>query len=110
MQSTTSRFTKIGDWIFEVKMVRALRVSEFGEPYDAVATLTANGESMYIDTQLTRADNELSREDCMAFYQYCKQLNMTQIQYDKMRNGERQPRIVDIAENQRPTATVQLVK
>ena len=50
MQSGISRFTQIGDWIFEVKMVRALRVENYGEPYDAVATLTANGESMYIDT------------------------------------------------------------
>ena len=109
MQSGISRFTQIGDWIFEVKMVRALRVENYGEPYDAVATLTANGESMYIDTQLTRQHNELSREDCMAFYEFAKQLEMKQLQYDKLRNVERHSRNVEIVENQRPRAVVQLV-
>ena len=109
MQSGISRFTQIGDWIFEVKMVRALRVENYGEPYDAVATLTANGESMYIDTQLPRQHNELSREDCMAFYEFAKQLEMKQLQYDKLRNGERHSRNVEIVENQRPRAVVQLV-
>jgi len=46
MQSGISRFTQIGDWIFEVKMVRALRVENYGEPYDAVATLTSHHRSV----------------------------------------------------------------
>ena len=45
MQSGITRFTQVGDWIFEVKMVRALRVEKYGQPYDAVSTLTANGDN-----------------------------------------------------------------
>jgi len=52
-----SRYTQIGDWIFEVKMVRALRVSEYGQPYSAVATLTSNGDNVYIDSQMTRQND-----------------------------------------------------
>ncbi|WP_370164232.1 hypothetical protein [Marisediminitalea sp.] len=110
MQSGITRFTQVGDWIFEVKMVRALRVEKYGQPYDAVSTLTANGDNLYIDTQLTRQHNELSREDCMSFYEFARQLEMKQIQYDKLRNGERQSRIVEIVENQRPRAKVHLAR
>lgn len=110
MQAGISRFTQIGDWIFEVKMVRALRVSQYGEPYSAVASLTANGDNVYIDTQMTRNNEDLNRDDCLAFYEFCKQLEMKQIQYDKVRHGTRFPRVVDIEENLRPRARIQLVK
>ncbi|MFS1701446.1 hypothetical protein [Alteromonas sp. AMM-1] len=110
MQSGITRFTRVGDWIFEVKMVRALRVEEYGQPYDAVATLTSNGDNLYIDTQLTRQHNELSRYDCMAFYEFARQLEMKQIHYDKLRNGQRQSRVVEIVENQRPRAQVTLAR
>jgi len=45
----------------------------------------------------------------MAFYEFAKQLEMKQLQYDKLRNGERHSRNVEIVENQRPRAVVQLV-
>ena len=102
MQSGISRFTRIGDWIFEVKMVRALRVEKYGDPYDAVATMTVNGESVYVDTHLTGPGHEFGREDWLAFYEFAKQLELKKIEYDKVRNGERQTRKIEIVENQQP--------
>jgi hypothetical protein len=110
MNSSMSRFTCIGDWIFEVKMVRALRVKKYGEPYTAVATLTANGEHMYVDTQMTREKDELSRKYSAAFYNFCQQLEMKSFNYDKMKNGMRHPRSVDIVENLDTKPIIRLVK
>ncbi|RDV24829.1 hypothetical protein DXV75_12165 [Alteromonas aestuariivivens] len=110
MRAGISRFTQIGEWIFEVKMVRALRVSEYGQPYSGVATISINGDNVYIDTQLTRNNEELSREDCMAFYEFCRQLEMKQIHYDRVKQGMRWPRVVDVEENQSPRPRIQLVK
>lgn len=110
MNPTVSRFTQIGDWIFEVKMVRALKVKQYGEPYSAVASMTANGDQMYIDTQMTRQGEEFSRKDFMTFYRFCQMLNMKTVSYDKIKQGERYPRTVDIVENQNPKPIVRLVK
>ncbi len=110
MTTSISRFTRMDDWIFEVKMVRALRVKNYGDPYTAIATLTANGDQMYIDSQLTREDDNFSRKDFMTFYRFCQDLEMKSFHYDKMKNGVRHPRIVDIVENLHPSPVVRLVK
>ncbi len=110
MQSGISRFTQIGDWIFEVKMVRALRVAEYGQPYSAVATLTSTGDNLYIDTQMTRNNEEFNRSDYMAFYEFCKQLEVKQVHYDKVRQGVRFPKVVDIEENLIPRRRFQVVR
>ncbi|MBT0586212.1 hypothetical protein [Alteromonas oceanisediminis] len=110
MNQTMTRFTQIGDWVFEVKMVRALRVRNYGEPYSAVANLTANGDQIYIDTQMTREGEEFNRKDFMTFYKFCQMLEMKTVSYDKIKNGERYPRTVDILENQRPKPSIRLVK
>ena len=85
----------MGDWIFEIKMIRALRVQNYGEPYTAIATLTANGDTMYIDSQMTRGI-DFNRHDYKTFKQFCQSLEMKQAHYEKMRNGERTPRIVHL--------------
>ena len=112
MKPSISRFTQMDDWIFEVKMVRALRVKKYGEPYTALATLTANGESMYIDSQLTRDNEDFSRKDFMTFVKFCEGLEMKNIIYDKVKDGVRHPRIIDINRNSnaKPVPVVQLVK
>jgi hypothetical protein len=110
MNSSISRFTYIDDWIFEVKMVRALRVKKYGDPYTAVATLTANGEHMYVDTQMTRDKDDFSRKDFMTFYNFCQSLEMKSFNYDKMKNGVRHPRSVEIVENLKAKPIIRLVK
>lgn len=110
MKSSISRFTQMDDWIFEVKMVRAIRVKKYGDPYSAVATLTANGDQMFIDSQLTRNESDFSRQDFMTFYRFCQSLEMKSVMYENVKNGSRHPRVVDIVENQYPTQLVRLVK
>lgn len=110
MNTPISRCTHLDDWIFEVKMVRALRVKKHGDPYSAVASLTANGQNMYIDTQMTRENEDFSRKDFMTFYRFCQSLDMKNVSYDKMRNGIRHPRTVEIVENTNPISVVRLVK
>lgn len=105
MLADITRCMQLGDWIFEVKMVRALKATEYGQPYQAVSTLSIMGDSLYIDSQLARDTQELSREDCRVFYEFARKLDMKRIQYDKIRNGERVSRMVSITENQ-PAPTI----
>ncbi len=96
MSKEISRLHRIGDWVFEVKMVRALKTDEFGEPYSAVSNLTLNGDNVYIDSQLSRFDEELTREDCNTLYEFCESMGAQQIHFDRMRNGKRVSKVVDI--------------
>lgn len=110
MKSSISRFTQMDDWIFEVKMIRALRVNNYGDPYTGVATLTANGEQLYIDSQLTREDDDFSRKDFMTFYRFAQALEMKSVQYDKIKNGMRMARVIDIVENSDLSPNIKLLK
>ena len=91
-------------------MVRALRVKEYGEPYSATANLTVNGDQVYIDTQMTREGNEFTRNDFNTFYEFCRQLDMKAVNFDKIKNGKRLTRQVDIIENQETKTEIRLVK
>lgn len=96
MKNLLSRRVQIGDWLFDVKMVRAMKVPAYGKPYSAIATMTVNGESIYVDSQLSRVDDELTRDDYRAIYQFCESIGAQQIHYDRMKNGQRMSKHLNI--------------
>lgn len=88
MAEAISRHVKIGDWYFEVKMVRALKVSEYGQPYAAIANCNINGNSMYVDGLLTKDEQEFTKDDFMAFHKFGHQLGLDNLSYHRYQNGE----------------------
>lgn len=84
-----SRNVRIGDWIFEVKSVRALKVDEFGKPYSAIANLTLNGDCGYIDGLLTGDQEEFTKDDYQAFFNLSQQLNLTEVSFDRFKQKRR---------------------
>ena len=44
MTGSMSKHVKIGEWIFEVKLVRALKVEKYGQPYSAIANCNTNAD------------------------------------------------------------------
>lgn len=87
MSDDLSRYVKIGDWYFEVKMVRALKVDEYGEPYSAIANCNINGNSMYVDGLLTKDGQEFTREDFMTFHKFTKNMGLDSFSYHRYHNG-----------------------
>jgi hypothetical protein len=83
-----SKHVKIGDWIFEVKMVRALKVEEYGKPYSAIANCNINGNSMYIDGLLTQEGESFTRDDFQSFNDFCYQIGLDQCSFHRYQNGE----------------------
>ncbi|MEP7705662.1 hypothetical protein [Paraglaciecola sp. 25GB23A] len=110
MQKNITRLCQMDDWVFEVKMVRALKVRQHGEPYSAVANLTANGEHIYIDSHLSINNEELNKEDFLTIYRFCELMGMKNISYDRIKNGVKTSKVVDIVENQCPKPSIRLVK
>ncbi|MEO9945938.1 hypothetical protein [Paraglaciecola sp.] len=102
MNQSISRLSQVGDWIFEVKMVRALKVKNHGDPYSAIANLTANGDQMYIDSHLSINDEDLTKEDFLTIYKFCQSMGMKNISYDRIKNGLKSSKQVEIIQNTAP--------
>lgn len=110
MDNSITRISQIDDWFFEVKMVRALKSKNYGDPYSAIASLTANGHQMFIDSHLSNTNENLGKDDFMTIYKFCQQLGMKHIGYDRVKNGYRSSKLVDILENQISRPNIRLVK
>jgi hypothetical protein len=87
-KNSFSRYIKIDDWLFEIKMVRALKVNEYGLPYEAIANCNINGDSMYVDGLLTKNDKEFTREDFATFHKFGHQIGVERMSYHRYHNGE----------------------
>ena len=82
MSEMISRHIQIDNWIFEVKMVRALRVEKYGEPYSAIANINLHGSSAYIDGMMQKNLQQISHEDMQVFKKYCQQMSIDDITLD----------------------------
>ena len=85
---TLSRCIKIDDWIFEIKTVRAIRAEEYGQPYTAVANISFNGDSAYVDGLMKNSDVELTKDDFNAIKGYIRQLGGNQLQFDRYKKKQ----------------------
>lgn len=96
MTETTSRFIQLDNWIFEVKSVRAIRVNSYGKPYNGIANLSFNGNSVYIDGLMTREDENFTKEDYQVFKRLCQKLGIKQVQFDRFKNNEFKLDTIDV--------------
>ena len=98
-----SKHVQIGEWIFEVKMVRALKVSEYGKPYSAIANCNINGDVMYIDGLLTKNDQIFTKSDFNSFNEFCYKMGLKQCSYHRYQNGQSKTKDVIISPTNKPT-------
>ena len=110
MENSANRYVKVGNWIFEVKMVRAIRVEEYGKPYDAVAHMTFNGDEVYVDSQLSSIEKNLDRSDMDAFLDFAQMMEANNFRYDRFQNGQRRSRNIKLLEKEEVQPNIRLVK
>jgi len=91
-----SRTVKIGDWSFELKSVRALKVDQYGKPYTAIANCSINGNTMYIDGLLTKDDDEFNKKDFFCFYKLCQQIDIDNFSYHRFQDGQSINKVVNV--------------
>jgi hypothetical protein len=97
-----SKHVQIGEWIFEVKMVRALKVSEYGKPYSAIANCNINGDVMYIDGLLTKNEQIFTKSDFNSFNDFCYKMGLKQCSYHRYQNGQSKTKDVMISSMAEP--------
>ncbi len=93
-----SRFVQMDDWIFEIKTVRAIRVSNYGKPYSAIANVNLRGSEAYIDGLMTRNDDDFTNTDFDTFQKFCRKLGAKQMKYDRFKADKCKSIIVDLHE------------
>ena len=87
MSEDISRYVQVDDWIFEVKMVRAIRTKHYGEPYSATASVSLNGQSAFVDGLMTSDQAEFTRDDYQSFRKFFKQMNVEQVNFDRYKKS-----------------------
>ncbi|WDE09826.1 hypothetical protein [Thalassomonas haliotis] len=88
MSEDISRYVQIDDWIFEVKMVRAIRTKRYGEPYSATASVNLNGQHAFIDGLMTSDQAEFTRDDYQSFRKFFAQMNIEQVNFDRYKQNK----------------------
>ncbi len=81
MTNAISRYVRMDNWIFEIKMVRALKVDSYGKPYEAIAQLNINGDFGYLDGALHAHQDSFSQEDIETFIKISKALNLQSLKF-----------------------------
>ena len=100
MKNQNSRYVQIGEWVFELKTVRALKVDQYGKPYTAIANCNINGDQMYIDGLLNKEDENITREDFDTFKAFAEHLGLDGFSYHRFQNGKSITRQVNISSEQ----------
>lgn len=81
MTKAISRCVRMDNWIFEIKMVRALKVDSYGKPYEAIAQLNINGDFGYLDGALHAHQDSFSQEDIETFIKISKALSLQSLKF-----------------------------
>lgn len=103
-----SRYIQHGDWIFEIKSVRALKVGKYGDPYSAIASLTLNGDTAYYDGLMTRDDTSFDRKDFKTLIEFCRQLDVKAVNFDRFKNNKLVTETVNLESPLEPTPAIPL--
>jgi len=96
LKNINLRRFSIGDWIFDIKQVRALKAPVHGVPYSATAMMTLNGASAYIDTFLTKDYGSLSRKDFTSMTTASKLLGTERLTYDRIKPNLKRSESLDL--------------
>jgi len=81
-KDTMPRYIQLDEWIFEVKNIRALRVNQYGQPYDAIASVCINGDNANIDGLMTLNDDDFTQDDYATFMKFFQRLGMSEVHFD----------------------------
>ena len=77
----------IGEWHFEVIMIRCRKVAKYGDPYTAITNITITDGEPHIEGALSSAKS--SRKDELALSEYIRHLGYNSYTSSRFKNGKR---------------------
>ena len=97
LSDSISMHTQIGDWIFIIKLMKAIRVPVYGARYNAVADITFTAEKTAFISGLMTKNDEFNRSDRRTFKKLFHQLGIEAVNWQRMRDCESRNMAVDLA-------------
>ena len=94
--SSMPKYIQMDDWIFEVKAVRALKVKDYGQPYNAISHITLNGDNAYIDGLMMRDDLSFTRQDFNTVIEFCRRIGVSNASFDRYKQGQLITEVVNL--------------
>lgn len=73
---------KVGNWLFEVKQIKAIKVDKKGEPYSGIATINIINDELHIDGLLMK-DSASSRSDIEDIKTFISGLGFDEYKYNR---------------------------
>ena len=83
------RYVEIGEWIYEIKLVKAIKVPKFGEPYTAICHFNFIDDEVTIESMLSVDPTPLSNTDMQTHSLFLKELNVSQVHFVRYSNGQK---------------------
>jgi len=83
MSEQLTRYIEIDGWIFEIKALRALKVDKYGEPYRAIANISLNGDTAFIDGLMTKTSADFEPVDYQKLTTACKLLAIDDVNFGR---------------------------
>ena len=78
-----------GDWLFVPTQFRALKVANFGDPYDAIAVIDIADGTPHVQGLLSKDDSPFLRKDYRSFTDFFKAQDYPHYEYSRYQFGER---------------------
>ena len=81
------RVKTIGQWMFEIKQIRAIKTPEYGQPFTANALITIVDGEVHIEGLLSKDDCSLI--DLTEIEQELLKMGFKHYRYSRFKNGKR---------------------
>lgn len=83
MSNLNPRCIEIDGWIFEIKTIRAIKTSRYGEPYTAIANFTLQNDKAHIEGLMTKSDDDFTRQDHNTFIKYLSEIGIKEVSFER---------------------------
>ena len=81
------RFVEIGEWIYEIKLVKAVKTPKYGQPYTAICYLNFIDDRVTVESLLSK--EQLTKFDFKTHLDFVKKMSVSSIEYDRYHNGKK---------------------
>lgn len=83
-------------WIFDTKVVRAIKCEKYGDQYTACCQLNISCGVMYIDSMIATNGESLKKSDLLEIVKYAKSVDVTTIYYHRIIGNKKVLKKVDL--------------
>lgn len=87
---------QVGDWHFEVKLIRGIKTPAYGQPYSATLMITVVNGVAYIENFIARESHKITKADLKDITTFVKALGFKSAVFDRYKDGIKTSKIKSI--------------